>query len=114
VKRDPPLPPHPDLLRSPPRGFGWLDDRLLREHWLALLGPEPIAVLVFLALAADRRGASFYRRDSMRRELSMPIDLIDQSLHRLLDLGLVAHRPWSRDSLDGVWQLLPLPPRPRG
>lgn len=110
MKREPPLPPRPDLVRSPPRRFGWLDDRLLREHWLSELGPEPTAIMALLALAADRRGASFYRRDSMSRELSMPLQEVDRSLQRLLELGLVDHRPWSRGSPNGVWQLLPLPP----
>jgi hypothetical protein len=101
-------------LRNPPRHFGWLDDRLLREDWLARLGPDPTAVMVLLALAADRRGASFYRRDTMALALSMPRAELDQSLERLLELGLVDHRPWTPFSPDGVWQLLPLPGAQQG
>ncbi len=42
-------------------------------------------------------------------------DALDRSLARLLELGLVAHRPWRPDDPDGVWQLLPLPvPAKRG
>jgi hypothetical protein len=113
MRRAPPTPPRPELVRRPPRRFGWLDDRLLREEWLADLGPEPIAVRVLLALAADRRGASFYRRETMSRLLSMPIEAVDRGLQRLLELQLVDHRPWSRDSFDGVWQLLEPPPSDR-
>jgi hypothetical protein len=32
---------------------------------------------------------------------------------RLLDRSLVAHRPWQPGNPDGVWQLLPAPPRQR-
>jgi len=110
--RERPLPPHPELVREPPPCFGWLDAELLRQHWLARLGPEPIAVLVLLALAADRHGASFYRRESMSRELSLPIDELDRSLQRLLELRLVAQRTWARNARDGVWQLLPVPVNP--
>lgn len=110
MKRDPPPPPRPELVRKPPRRFGWLDDRLLREEWLADLGPEPIAILVLLALAADRRGASFYRRETMSRILSMPTEAVDRALERLLQLELVDHRPWSPGNPDGVWQLLEPPP----
>ena len=110
--RERPLPPRPELVREPPRSFGWLDAELLRQHWLSRLGPEPIAVLVLLALAADRHGASFYRRESMSRELSLPIDELDRSLRRLLELRLIARRPWSSSSRDGVWQLLPVPTNP--
>jgi hypothetical protein len=107
--RERPIPPHPELERLPPRSFGWLDARLLRDEWLGMLGAEPVAVLTLLALAADRHGVSFYRRETMALALSMPRRELDRSLDRLLDLGLVAHRPWIPGHIDGVWQLLPLP-----
>lgn len=109
MMRQRPVPPHPELLRHPSRCFGWLDARLLREGWLAQLGPEAVAVLTLLALAADQHGASFYRRETMALALSLPRRELDRSLERLLELGLVAHRPWLPGHLDGVWQLLPVP-----
>ena len=108
-------PPKPDLIRRPAGRFGWLDDRLLREDWLSRLGPEGTSVLVLLALAADRHGASFYGRERMAQRLGMRRTEIDQALRRLLELRLVAHRPWRQGHADGIWQLLPLPaPQPRG
>jgi hypothetical protein len=108
-------PPRPDLIRRPAGRFGWLDDRLLREDWLSRLGPEATSVLVLLALAADRHGASFYGRERMAQRLSMNRQEIDQALRRLLELRLVAHRPWRPGHADGIWQLLPIPaPQPRG
>ena len=108
-------PPRPDLIRRPAGRFGWLDDRLLREDWLSRLGPEGTSVLVLLALAADRHGASFYGRERMAERLGMRRPEIDQALRRLLELRLVAHRPWRQGHADGIWQLLPLPaPQPRG
>jgi hypothetical protein len=111
MKRERPEPPHPGLIRRPPKSFGWLDARLLHDEWLGLLGPERIASLTLLALAADRSGSSFYRRETMALALSMPRADIDESLDRLLSLQLVAHRPWAPGHIDGVWQLLPLPAR---
>ena len=111
MKREPPKLPYPDLNRRPPRSFGWLDARLLHEEWLGRLGPERIAALTLLALAADCSGASFYRRETMALALSMPRDGLDEALERLLALELVAHRPWAAGHIDGVWQLLPLPAR---
>ena len=110
MNREPPKPPFPELERRPPGSFGWLDARLLQQGWLELLGPEPTAVLALLAIAADHAGASFYRRDTMALRLSMPRDEVDWALRRLVELGLVAHRPWKTGMVDGVWQLLPLPP----
>ena len=113
MKRSPVIPPRPGLVREPRGRFGWLDDRLLREDWLSRLGPEPTAVLALLALAADRRGASFYRRETMSLALSCPRREIDRSLDRLLQLELVDFRPWIPGNIDGVWQLLPIPKAPR-
>jgi hypothetical protein len=105
-----PTPPRPDLLRRAAGPFGWLDARLLHERWLSRLGPDATAVLVLLALAADRHGSSFYGRERMAEHLGLAREAVDGALARLLELGLVAHRPWSHGSPDGVWQLLPLAP----
>ena len=106
-----PRPPRPDLIRRPTGPFGWLDASLLHERWLANLGAEATAVLLLLALAADRHGASFHGRGRMAEALSIGEREIDHALERLLELGLVAHRPWSAGHPDGVWQLLPVPRR---
>jgi len=114
-KRPRVIPPHPDFIRRPAGRFGWLEDRLLREGWLGRLGPVGTSVLVLLALAADRHGVSFYGREHMAEKLGMSRQEVDQALTQLLELHLVAHRPWRPGHPDGVWQLLPLPaPRPRG
>ena len=107
--RAPPEPPRPDLVRQPVSGFGWLDGRLLREGWLRQIGPDGVAVLSFLALAADRNGVSFYSRDRMAIELDLDLSRLDRALDALLDARLVAHRPWPRRRRDGVWQLLDVP-----
>lgn len=117
MPRPKPQPPRPTLTRRPGGAYGWLDARLLHEGWLARLGPDATAVLAFLALAADRHGASFYGRDTMAPRLGLDRAALDDALARLLALGLVDMRPWRPGLPDGVWQLLPLPPRvvtPRG
>ena len=108
-----PVPPRPTLVRRPGGAFGWLDARLLHDGWLVRLGPDATAVLLFLALVADHQGASFYGREKMAVQLGLDRAEIDRALDRLLDLDLVDHRPWRDGLLDGVWQLLPVPPAPR-
>lgn len=107
----PPIPPRPDLERRPRGAFGWLEAELLHDGWLAEVGPHAVAVLVLLALAADRRGVSFFSRDRMALALDLTRHEVDQGLQRLRDAGLVDHRPWKVGAGDGVWQLLPPPPR---
>ena len=107
-----PAPPRPDFRRLPPPSFGWLDARLLHEEWLGRLGPEATAVLTYLALAADERGASFWLREKMAWRLALERRELDRCLERLIELGLLAHRPWSPGHPDGVWQLLPVPRPP--
>ncbi len=103
------IPPRPDLLRQPTGRFGWLEDRLLHDDWLARLGPETTSVMVLLALAADHHGASFFGRERMASKLGISRHAVDQALARMLELRLVAHRPWRQGNPDGIWQLLPLP-----
>lgn len=101
--------PRPDLVRRPTHGFGWLDQALLHDGWLASIGNDATAVLVLLALAADRHGASFYSRHRMALALGSSLRQVDVALQRLRDCGLVDFLPWRTGSPDGVWQLLPTP-----
>ena len=112
-RRPPPAPPHPGLERRPSGPFGWLEAELLHDGWLAEVGPHAAAVLVLLAVAADRRGASFFGRDRMAIALGMTRHEVDQALGQLVDAELVALRSWRRGGCEGVWQLLPPPPRER-
>jgi hypothetical protein len=101
-------------VRRPRGAFGWLSACLLNDGWLSRLGPEGTSVLVLLSLAADLRGASFYGRERMGSLLGLDREAVDRGLARLLELGLVAHRPWRAGHPDGVWQLLPIAPaKPR-
>lgn len=110
MKRSP-TPPHPDLVRKPQAPFGWLEAHLLHDHWLARLQPDAAAVLLLLALAADRRGASYYSRARMADRLGIDVERVDRAVDRLLELGLVAMRPWRPGQRDGVWQILPVEQR---
>ena len=112
-RRTPPIPPRPELERRPRGAFGWLEAELLHDGWLAEVGPHTTALLVLLALAANRSGASHFSRDRMAVALGMSRHEVDGALLCLLDRSLVDHRPWRAGAADGVWQLLPPPSRRR-
>ena len=105
------MPPRPELERRPRGAFGWLEAGLLHGGWLAEVGSLATAMLVLLALAADRRGASFFSRERMAQALGISRHEVDVPLQRLLDVELVDHRPWRAGARDGVWQLLQPSPR---
>ena len=103
-----PRPPHPELVRRPQAPFGWLEAHLLHDRWLARLQPDATAVLLLLALAADRHGASFFSRPRMADALGIDVDRVDHALDRLLELRFVDLRPWRPGIRDGIWQILPV------
>jgi hypothetical protein len=103
--------PRPERLRRPgPAGFGWLDARLHRQGWLALLTPEDLATYTFLCLVANPQGVSWYRRDRIRQALGIGEDALWLALRRLTALDLVAYRPFGPHASDGFHQVLALPP----
>ena len=86
-RRPPPAPPRPDLERQPDGAFGWLQAELLHDGWLAEIGPHATAVLVLLALAADRRGSSFFSRERIAVALGISRHEVDVTLQLLLVKG---------------------------
>ncbi|MCO5172380.1 MAG: helix-turn-helix domain-containing protein [Planctomycetes bacterium] len=102
--------PRPDRVRSL-RGvtFGWLDARLLRDGWLRALPLEALSTYVFLCLAADRQGVSFYRRARLGQELGLDERQVVRALDELRALDLVAYAPFHPGAPDGFHQVLALP-----
>jgi hypothetical protein len=89
----------PTRVRTLPRHFAWLDHRL-RER-LRDLSLEEIALLLFLHLAADRTGCSFWADATIAKKLGRREGDVIQARHRLVAKGLVAYRY-------PLYQLLPL------
>lgn len=102
--------PRPDRVRRP-RGttFGWIDVRLRRDGWLEVLSKEALAVYVFLCLAADRDGVSWYRRDRIGRELRLDDQQVYRALAELRALDLAGYEPFSTHAADGFHQVLSVP-----
>ena len=103
-----PIVPDPARVRRIQSSFAWLDHRLLRDGVIERLTLLDLAVYVFLVLAADRNGVSFYRGDVVARRLSIEWSQFEQAKARLLERGLIAFRPFSTHDRDGFYQVLPL------
>jgi hypothetical protein len=104
-----PVLPEPGRVRKIDGSFAWLDHRLLREGHLERMCLFDLAVYVFLVLAADRDGVSFYRKDVISRKLGIDWSQFETAKARLLERGLIAFRPFTPREVDGFYQVLPLP-----
>jgi len=82
--------------------FGWIDHRLLAEGWLAQLSPEALRLYVFLVLAADANGVSWYSYDRICERLQMTMADYLAARDELVARALVAQA-------HGVFQVLALP-----
>jgi hypothetical protein len=104
-----PIVPAPDRVHRIQGSFAWLDHRLLREGHVERMTLQDLAVYVFLVLAADRTGTSFYRKDVVCRKLGIDWGEFEESKARFLERGLIAFRPFAPNDVDGFYQVLPVP-----
>jgi hypothetical protein len=98
-------PPRPDRLRRIEPGFAFVPNRFLRDGFFAQLSPLDRSLYLFLVLAADRNGVSFYGLARIGALLEIPVEDVLDARDRLIDLDLVA--------FDGTrFQVLSLPDKP--
>ena len=99
----------PDRLRRPPGSFAWVDHRLRSSGLLPLLEPPEIGLYLFLVLAADKDGLSCWRLDRIEREMPcLDRSALWKARDRLVELDLIAFKPWRASDPDGVYQVLSL------
>jgi hypothetical protein len=87
------------------QSFAFVPHRFLRDGFLCSLTPDEQRLYLFLLLAADRHGTSFYHYDRICSILEMVVDDYVQARNGLLAKDLLA--------FDGSrFQVLSLPERP--
>jgi hypothetical protein len=79
------------LRRVPPQ-FSWLDQRLVRDHYIDRLSPQACALYLFLVTVADAQGLSYYADPSLCQRLSMTPPELHQARQALITQGLVAYQ----------------------
>jgi len=70
-------------------------------------------VYVFLVLAADRDGLSYYRTTKIADTLALRPDQVATVRERLVERGLIAFLPFRDGDMDGYWQVLRIPEQAR-
>ena len=79
-------------LRQVPQQFSWVDQRLVREHYIDQLSHEACALYLFLLTVADAQGLSFYAERSLCQRLSMTPAVLRQARQALIACALVAYQ----------------------
>jgi len=104
--------PQPARVRKIEKSFAWLDHRLLRHGYLEVMSHHDLAVYVFLALAADRHGVSFYRKEKICDCVGIDWTEFEVARRRLMELSLIAFQPYRASDPNGYYQVLPVDGRP--
>ena len=75
-----------------PRGFGWIDHRLLREGYLSNCTPQALALYVLLVCASDAQGLSYYSAPRLAQLLQLEPAALSEARRELIGLGLIAYQ----------------------
>ncbi len=98
-------PPRPDRIRRPAGGFAFVPNRFLHEGFFASLDHVERSLYLFLLLAGDRNGVSFYGHERICSTLEASLDDYIAARNGLIGKDLVA--------FDGTrFQVLSLPAAP--
>jgi hypothetical protein len=96
----------PERVRKINGSFAFIEHRFLQGGFLASLDPDELLLYLFLVLAADRHGLSYYSFDRICTVLKMSVDDYIEARNALIDKDLIA--------FDGcLFQVLSLPEAPR-
>lgn len=82
----------PQRLRRIPRQFSWIDQRLVREHYIERCDCAALALYLLLATVADAQGLSYYADHTVCRLLSLQPPALEPARAALIRVGLIAYQ----------------------
>ena len=80
------------MRKALPRGFGWVDHRLLRDGYLGRCSPQALALYVLLVCASDAQGLSYYSAPRLAQLLSLEPAALGEARRELIGLGLIVYQ----------------------
>jgi hypothetical protein len=80
------------MRKALPRGFGWIDHRLLRDGYIGRCSPQALALYVFLICASDAQGLSYYSASRIAQLLQLEPAALSEARRELIGLGLIAYQ----------------------
>lgn len=100
--------PQPQKVRKIANSFAWIDHRLMRNGFLQVMTHQDLVLYLFLVLAADRNGVSFYRKEKICDAVSLNFSQFEIARDRLINLKLIAFEGYTVLSPNGYYQVLPI------
>ncbi len=100
--------PQPKKTRKFNGSFAWSDHRLVRNGYLQVMTHDDMVLYLFLILAADRNGVSFYRKEKICEAVSLDFSQFEIAKDRLINMKLIAFEGYSILSPNGYYQVLPI------
>ena len=82
----------PNQVRHLPAQFSWIDQRIVRHHYVELCDAPTLALYLFLITVADAQGLSYYSDPSLCERLSFTIRELHRARDWLVNLGLIAYQ----------------------
>jgi len=97
----------PQRLRQVPAQFSWVDQALVRGHFIDRCEARAAALYLFLVTVADAQGLSYYGEATLGARLHLSPEALVAARAQLIDLDLIAYQA-------PLYQVLALPgTRPR-
>jgi hypothetical protein len=92
----------PERLRQVPEQFSWVDQALVRQHFIDRCEARSAALYLFLVTVSDAQGLSYYGAPTLARRLRLSDEQFAAARQQLIDLDLIAYR-------SPLYQVLALP-----
>jgi len=100
--------PQPKNIRNIRGSFAWIDHRLMRDGFIEVMTHDDMVLYLFLVLAADKNGVSFYRKEKICEAVSLDYNQFEIARDRLVNMNLTAFESYSVLSPNGYYQVLPI------
>jgi hypothetical protein len=85
----------PARVRRVPKQFSWVDQRLVREHYVERCDAYALALYLFLVTVADDQGLSYYADATLSARLSMNGATLNKARQTQIGAQLIAYeRPF--------------------
>jgi len=82
----------PERVRYLPLQFSWVDQRLVRHHYIELCDHPTLALYLFLVTVADAQGLSYYSDHSIAKRLNIDVSTLARARNWLVHLQLIAYQ----------------------